>query len=149
MSHVGFKKQCRISVASFLQCPMSKIRQGSVSYHFIFTPHVACHSALCRMVNLRNPIVALSISGVKGHYCYMIVRIISLEWGPQPPAEMVIRPGHTLQYYTPPMGRSTGPAMLQNRMLCSVMQCPTYWESCSQCWDRSAIYCPISKWFVA
>ena len=33
----------------------------------MFSPHVACHYALCHMSNLRNAHVDLSILGVKGH----------------------------------------------------------------------------------
>ena len=33
-----------------------------------FSPHVACHQALCGMLNLRNAHVALSILGANGHF---------------------------------------------------------------------------------
>ena len=49
MSHVEFKKRL---------CNRSLL---------IFTSYVACHYALCRMLNLRNAHVALLILGVKGH----------------------------------------------------------------------------------
>ena len=56
-----------VSVAYFPQCRVSNLRNEYVACHYIFSPHVACHYALCHMSNLRNAHVALSILGVKGH----------------------------------------------------------------------------------
>ena len=55
-----------VSVAYFPKCHMSNLRNDHVKYHFIFSPHVTCHWALCRIPNL-NAHVPLSILGVKGH----------------------------------------------------------------------------------
>ena len=51
-----------VSVADFPQCPMSIVTAFSA-----LSVVVACHQALCRMSNLRNAHVALSMLGVKGH----------------------------------------------------------------------------------
>ena len=57
-----------ISVAYFPQCHMSNSRNDYVPFYYIFSPHVSCHYVLCRMSNLRNAHVALSILGVKVHH---------------------------------------------------------------------------------
>ena len=46
---------------------MSNLRNDYVPCHYIFSPRVACHLALCHMSNLRNAHVALSVLGVWGH----------------------------------------------------------------------------------
>ena len=50
------------------QCHMSNSRNDSVPCHYIFSPHLACHLALCRMSYLINAHVALSILGVRATF---------------------------------------------------------------------------------
>ena len=51
----------------FSHCHMSNLRNEYVTFHYIFSPHVTCHYALCDIFNLRNAHVAASILGVKSH----------------------------------------------------------------------------------
>ena len=65
-------RQCRISIlrngnVAYLCHLFSLMSHDSVQCHYIFSPHVACHFALCRMLNSRNAPVVLSILGVKSH----------------------------------------------------------------------------------
>ena len=63
---------------NFPQYHVSNFINEYVAYHYIFSPHVACHYALCHMWNLRNAHVALSILGLKGH-------LENSEWSPGKP----------------------------------------------------------------
>ena len=62
MSHVSF--------AYIPQCHMSNLRKYYVPCHYLFSQHVACHYALCRIIsNLSNAHVVLSILGaIEGPY---------------------------------------------------------------------------------
>ena len=78
-----FKWQCRMSVPYFPQCHISNLfsylkkkkKKSNLKCPMSLdttslpppSPDVACHQALCRMSNLRNAHVALSVLGVKGH----------------------------------------------------------------------------------
>ena len=56
-----------VSVTYFPQYHMSNSRDDYLPCHYTLSPHVICLQVLCRMSNLRNDYVALSILGVKDH----------------------------------------------------------------------------------
>ena len=62
-------RNSNIACSCYLFYPMSYVEFKNTLCHMslYFFATFACHQALCRMSNLRNAHVALSILGVKGH----------------------------------------------------------------------------------